>query len=68
MMMLRNYCNEIARFHADEDGDQAMSNVMLLGVGALVVVALIAVGTYIFNKTKPSLQNATKDPGFAVPN
>lgn len=67
MMTLKQYREEFASFHSDEDGDQAMSNVMLLGIGALVVVALIAIGVFIFNKVKPSIEGATEDPGFATP-
>ncbi len=45
-----------------------MSTVMLLGVGALVVVGLIAIGVFIFNYAKGGMENATKDPGFQTPN
>jgi hypothetical protein len=58
----------LKRFDRDESGEQNMSTVMLLGLGALVVVGLIAIGVYIFNYAKTGLENATDDPGFQTPN
>ena len=58
----------IKRFERDESGEQNMSTVMLLGLGALVVVGLIAVGVYIFKYAKEGMEDATKDPGFETPN
>ena len=60
--------NRLKCFNGDESGEQNMSTVMLLGLGALVVVGLIAIGVYIFNYSKGSLENATEDPGFQTPN
>ncbi len=57
----------LIRFHKDESGEQNMSTVMLLGVGALVVVGLIAIGVFIFNYAKTSMESATGDPGFQTP-
>lgn len=57
----------LRRFNRDERGEQNMSTVMLLGVGALVVVGLIAVGVFIFNYAKDGMESATEDPGFETP-
>jgi len=57
----------LRRLHRDEAGEQNMSTVMLLGLGALVVVGLIAVGVFIFKYSKTGLESATKDPGFETP-
>ncbi len=57
----------LKRFEKDERGEQNMSTVMLLGVGALVVVGLIAIGVYIFKYAKDGMESATEDPGFQTP-
>ena len=57
----------LKRFDRDESGEQNMSTVMLLGLGALVVVGLIAISVYIFNYAKEGLESATDDPGFDTP-
>ncbi|QDU97694.1 hypothetical protein [Lignipirellula cremea] len=67
MTSVKKYLQVCREFHQDEDGEQAMSTVMVLGVAALVVVALIAVGVFIFKAVKPYLTNAVKDGGFETP-
>jgi hypothetical protein len=47
----------LKQFQQDENGEQNMSTVMLLGVGALVVVGLIAVGVFIFNYAKGGMES-----------
>jgi hypothetical protein len=64
---LQNLVKRLSVFHSDESGSGPMDSVMLLGVSALVVVALIAVGVYIFKKVRPSIEASTKDPGFETP-
>lgn len=59
--------NRLKRFNRDESGEQNMSTVMLLGLGALVVVGLIAIGVYIFNYANEALESSTEDPGFEGP-
>lgn len=56
--------SRLRRFHDDERGEQNMSTVMLLGVGALVVVGLIAVGVVIFKYANKAVPDATKDNPF----
>ncbi len=59
--------SRLKRFNRDESGEQNMSTVMLLGLGALVVVGLIAIGVYIFNYSKEAIESGTEDPGFQTP-
>ncbi|MEQ8789200.1 MAG: hypothetical protein RIC55_23000 [Pirellulaceae bacterium] len=64
---LEQWRQRLADFHHDEAGEQNMSTVMLLGVGALVVVGLIGIGVFIFNYASTSMEDATQDPGFQTP-
>jgi multisubunit Na+/H+ antiporter MnhB subunit len=54
----------LRRLHRDEAGEQNMSTVMLLGLGALVVVGLIAIGVIIFNYARTSIPKATNQDPF----
>ena len=53
MIQLRNLKDSVVAFHDDERGESsALSNVMLLAVAAIAVVALIAFGQTAFSWLK----------------
>lgn len=64
---LQKALSRLKGFHRDENGEQNMSTVMLLGVGALVVVGLIAIGVFIFNYAKGGMEEAVKERDFPTP-
>lgn len=64
---LRNFKNRLSSFHNDESGEQTMGTIMILGVAALVIVGLVAIGVFVFNKTNTKLTSATADSTMPGP-